>query len=89
MSFQTIHLIFSSGESCESTLSQNENFLPTKCFLPPLNLEKGEHLNVLIFKPDLLVKWDGTLPLCVRHIYNWYLLEAHDLANMLDTFIGV
>ena len=37
----------------------------------------------------VLAKWDGTLPLCVRHIYNWYLLEAYDLANMLDTFIGV
>ena len=47
------------------------------------------HLNVLIFRRDLRTKWDGTLPLCVRHIYNWYLLEAYDLANMLDTFIGV
>ena len=46
-------------------------------------------MNVLIFRPDLRTKWDGTLPLCVRHIYNWYLLEAYDLANMLDTFIGV
>ena len=42
-----------------------------------------------IFRRYLLAKWDGTLPICVRHIYNWYLLEAYDLANMLDTFIGV
>ena len=47
------------------------------------------HLNVLIFRQPLLTKWDGTLPLCVGHAYNWYLLKAYDLESMLDTFIGV
>ena len=47
------------------------------------------HLNVLIFRRPLLTKWDGTLPLCVGHAYNWYLLKAYDLESMLYTFIGV
>ena len=34
-------------------------------------------------------KWDGTLPLCIEHAYNWYLPKAYDLESMLDTFIGV
>ena len=29
------------------------------------------------------MKVDGTLPLCIRHAYNWYLLKAYDLGNML------
>ena len=46
-------------------------------------------MNVLIFKQPLRTKWDGTLPLCVRHAYIWYLLKAYDLESMLDTFIDV
>ena len=46
-------------------------------------------MNVLIFRQQLRTKWDGTLPLCIGNAYNWYLLEAYDLRNMLDTFIGV
>ena len=50
---------------------------------------RKEKMNVLIFRQQLRAKWDGTPPLCIRNPYNWYLLEVHDLRNMLDTFIGV
>ena len=46
-------------------------------------------MNVLIFRRQFWAKWYGTLPLCIGRTYNWYLLQAYDLGNMLDTFIGV
>ena len=36
-----------------------------------------------------MTKWDGTFLLSIRGTYNWYLLEAHDLGNMIDAFISV
>ena len=45
--------------------------------------------NMLFFSIFTSVtKWDGTFLLCVRGTYNWYLLKAYDLGNMLDTFIS-
>ena len=46
-------------------------------------------MNVLIFRPQLLAKSDGTLVLCIQYGHNWYLLEAYDLGDMLDTFISI
>ena len=36
-----------------------------------------------------VAKWDGTLFLCVQYGHNWYLLEAYDLGDMLDTIISI
>ena len=41
------------------------------------------------FQTAITEEWDGTLPLCVRHAYNWYLLKAYDLESMLDTFLDI
>ena len=43
------------------------------------------HLNVLIFRRQVWAKCYGTLLLCIGYAYNWYLLKAYDLENMLDT----
>ena len=42
-------------------------------------------MNVLILKQPLLTKLDGTLVLRVVWPYNWYLLKAYDLADLLNT----
>ena len=36
-----------------------------------------------------VAKWDSTLFLCIQYGHNWYLLEAYDLGDMLDTFISI
>ena len=43
------------------------------------------YINFQYFWLWLLTKGYGTVVLCIAWSYNWYLLKAHDLADLLNT----